>query len=287
LIVSDAEFRIKRKVEQQGISLNEWEINIYRGILTGYNDAFIINGTKRAELIAADPTSADIIKPMLRGKDIKRYQVHYQDLWLINSHNGLKEQNLAPIDVPHDFTAIYTHLQTFQAHCKKRADQGGHWTNLRNCAYLREFDREKIVYGESSKEFQCVVDTDGLYLNKTLFFIVGESLRFLAAFLNSRLFTFCFKDDFPDLQGDSRSFMKKTLMETPIKKPSAPLEQEISQLVNQVQAAKKDNQDTTTLERQIDLLFYKFYNLTHEEILIADSEFKLNASEYEHYSLPT
>lgn len=90
LIVNQAEFSLKQKVERLGIPLKDWDIEINYGIKTGYNQAFIIDGVKRAELIAADPKSAEIIKPVLRGRDIKRYEIDWQDLWLINSHNGLK-----------------------------------------------------------------------------------------------------------------------------------------------------------------------------------------------------
>lgn len=270
LIVREEELRIKRKVEQQGISLKNWNIEIYRGILTGFNDAFIIDGAKRAQLIAADPKSAEIIKPLLRGKDIKRYCIDFQDVWVINSHNGVKEKQIPPINVPQDFPAIYEHLKQFQSACEKRADQGDHWTNLRNCAYLEKFEQEKLIYGESSKEFQCVIDYEGMYLNKTLFFIVGEYLHFLAAFLNSRLFTFCFKDEFPDLQGDSRSFMKEILLKIPIKKPSSDANVTFSQLVIQTQNTKKQGHDTCALEAEIDRLVYALYGLSAEEIALVE-----------------
>ncbi|MRJ11740.1 hypothetical protein EDL98_11815, partial [Ornithobacterium rhinotracheale] len=76
----------------------DWDINIYRGILTGYNEAFIINGEKKDELIAQDPKSAEIIRPILRGRDIKRYGYDFADLWLINTHNGIKEKGIKPIN---------------------------------------------------------------------------------------------------------------------------------------------------------------------------------------------
>ena len=79
--------------------LKHWDINIYRGILTGYNEAFIIDGKKKDELIAEDPKSAEIIRPILRGRDIKRYGYDFADLWLINSHNGIKEKGVKRIEL--------------------------------------------------------------------------------------------------------------------------------------------------------------------------------------------
>lgn len=80
VILSPVEQSIKRKIEAIGTPLKDWNVKIYRGILTGYNDAFIIDGKKKDELIAADPKSAEIIRPILRGRDIKRYSYEFADL---------------------------------------------------------------------------------------------------------------------------------------------------------------------------------------------------------------
>ena len=106
LIVKQAEFSIKRKVAVQGIPLKDWDVKINYGIKTGYNQAFIINGAKRAELIAADPKSAEIIKPVLRGKDIKRYHIDFQDLYIIATFPSLK------LDID-EYHAVKKYLQGF------------------------------------------------------------------------------------------------------------------------------------------------------------------------------
>src|SRR5690554_4397447 len=82
IVLSEIEQQIKAKIEAVGTPLKDWDINIYRGILTGYNEAFIIDGNKKDELIASDPKSAEIIRPILRGRDIKRYGYDFADLWL-------------------------------------------------------------------------------------------------------------------------------------------------------------------------------------------------------------
>lgn len=92
------------------------------------------------------PRSAEIIKPLLHGRDIKRYKAEWKDLWLINSHNGVKELGIPCIDVPKDYPAIYQHLLQFEEKLKKRQDKGDHWTNLRNCAYIQEFEKKKIIF---------------------------------------------------------------------------------------------------------------------------------------------
>lgn len=103
--------------------------------MTGYNDAFIINGQTKARLIDEDPKSAEIIRPILRGRDIKRYGYEFADLWLINAHNGIKEKNIPPIDVA-DYPAIKAHLHRYYEQLSKRQDKGDTPFNLRNCAYM-------------------------------------------------------------------------------------------------------------------------------------------------------
>ncbi|WP_051293402.1 Eco57I restriction-modification methylase domain-containing protein [Olivibacter sitiensis] len=122
-ILSLIEQSIKRKIETVGIPLKDWDINIYRGILTGYNEAFIIDGKTKDELIAQDPKSVEIIRPILRGKDIKRYNYEFANKWLINSHNGVKEIGIKRINIE-DYPAVKKYLDSFWDDIKKRADQG-------------------------------------------------------------------------------------------------------------------------------------------------------------------
>ena len=139
---------LKKKIEQIGTPLKDWDINIYRGVLTGFNEAFIISTAKRDELIGQDPKSTEIIKPILRGRDIKAYEHHWAGLWIINSHNG--DKNNAPINID-DYPVIKNHLDQYYPQLEKRQDKGITPYNLRNCAYLAEFAKEKIVYRASLK----------------------------------------------------------------------------------------------------------------------------------------
>ena len=96
VILSPIEQSIKQKIDTIGTPLKNWNINIYRGVLTGYNDAFIISTEKRNEILANCQTedertrTAELIRPILRGRDIKRYSYDWANLWLINTHNGIK-----------------------------------------------------------------------------------------------------------------------------------------------------------------------------------------------------
>jgi hypothetical protein len=138
-IADENEQNIKLKIEKIGTPLKEWNINIYRGILTGFNEAFIIDENTKNELIKKDPKSEEIIKPILRGRDIRKYEINFAKLYLINSHNN------PPVDIE-KYPAIKEHLDSYYPQLEKRGDKGKTPYNLRNCAYLEEFQKEKIFW---------------------------------------------------------------------------------------------------------------------------------------------
>lgn len=138
VILSPVEQSIKRKIESIGTPLKDWNIKIYRGILTGYNEAFIIDGKKKDELISADSKSAEIIRPILRGRDIKRYGFDFADLWLINTHNGIKDKDIPPVDI-NQYPAVKAHLDKYWDKISVRNDKGYTPYNLRNCVYTEGF----------------------------------------------------------------------------------------------------------------------------------------------------
>ena len=143
VILSPIEQSIKQKIESVGTPLKDWDIKIYRGVLTGYNDAFIISTEKRDEILANCQTederlrTAELIRPILRGRDIKRYGYDWANLWIINTHNGIK--GVKPrIDI-NEYPAVKAHLDQYWDKISKRADKGDTPYNLRNCAYLDLF----------------------------------------------------------------------------------------------------------------------------------------------------
>ena len=188
IVLSEIEQQIKTKIEAIGTPLKEWDISIYRGILTGYNEAFIIDGNKKDELIAADPKSAEIIRPILRGRDIKKHSYNFADLWLINTHNGIKESGVKRISID-DYPAIKTHLNQYYKQLENRTDKGDTPYNLRNCAYMDDFSKQKIMYPDISEKLNfCIVDEE-VYCNNTVYFMVSatEDIQYLLGYLNSKL----------------------------------------------------------------------------------------------------
>ena len=144
---------IKDKIEKIGVPLKDWDIKIYRGILTGCNEAFIIDGATKDALIAQDPKSAEIIRPILRGRDIKRYSYEFADKWLIATHNGTATQERINIE---DYPAVKMHLDSYYAKIAKRDDQGDTPYNLRCCAYLR-LDCAKLAVNARLPDFHSVI----------------------------------------------------------------------------------------------------------------------------------
>ena len=213
VILSDIEQRIKAKIEAIGTPLKDWDINIYRGILTGYNEAFIIDKTKKEEILANCKTeeerqrTGEIIRPILRGRDIKRYGYEFADLYLINTHNGVKEKGIKRIDID-DYPAIKAHLDSFYQQLEKRQDKGDTPYNLRNCAYIEDFSKQKIVYPNMTKFMPFLLDKKNFITNQKCFIMTGEKLAYLTAFFNSNIFKICYRDNFPDLQGGTRELSK-------------------------------------------------------------------------------
>ncbi|MBS3935405.1 MAG: Eco57I restriction-modification methylase domain-containing protein [Sulfuritalea sp.] len=249
VVMSPDRYRIKQAVEAQGVPLEKWHVQINRGILTGYNEAFYISTEQRDALIAEDPRCAALIVPLLRGRDIQRFGTDWPSLddekWLINTHNGIKDQAIAPIDAQHDYPSLWRHLVQHRAKLEPRLDQGDHWSNLRNCAYLDEFKKPKIIYPEITKYINFYYDDEGrFYPNNKAFILttLDESLPYLVAVLNSTLFRCCFLDNFPNLGEDRRELRKIFMDKVPIKRPSAQQAALFEALVPLAQATKAQAQ---------------------------------------------
>ena len=199
VILSEIEQRIKTKIEAVGTPLKDWDINIYRGILTGCNEAFIIDKVKKEEILANCQTdeerqkTAEIIRPILRGRDIKRYGYEFADLYLINTHNGVKEKGIKHTNIE-DYPAVKAHLDLFYPQLEKRADQGDTPYNLRNCAYIEDFYKQKIVYQELTQGSCFYLDKEAkFFVSNTGYLITGNDLEYLILFLNSKFVEFIFK----------------------------------------------------------------------------------------------
>jgi adenine-specific DNA-methyltransferase len=283
---------IKHKLEIKGVPIEKLDLKINRGITTGFNDAFVINTELKNKLISKDSKNSKLIKPLLRGRDINKFFCQENTQWIIyipkgftiksqiNNENIVSEPPPRYGDMP-DFSAliwfeteynyIYEHLRAFKSNLMNRMDKGDFWWELRACAYLEDFEKEKIIFTKASKVKAFAFDISGNYMQNTSYFISGENLRYLTAILNSNLIHFAFMN-FYQSGGIEGEITIQSIKNIPIPKISKPKQKPFIDKVDQILSLKKDNPaaDTSALEREIDLMVYALYGLTEEEIEIVE-----------------
>lgn len=280
---------LKAKIERIGTPLKEWQgLNIYRGILTGYNEAFIITTEKRNEILAnckdeaEKERTAKLIRKMLRGRDIKRYSYEWVGLWVINTHNGYKNKNgekVEAINIEH-YPSLKKHFDEFYPQLEKRTDKGLTPYNLRNCAYLDEFEKEKIVWNPVSGEYLFSYIKEHIFFNNSLFMMTLDvfSLKYILAFMNSNCYKWLITLKTNLIQTGSYAYGAKDKIERlPIPKINSKNEKlanELISLVDEILKAKEQdkNANTQELENKINSLVYKLYNLNEEEIKIIEGK---------------
>ncbi|GAA9514045.1 hypothetical protein UBN26_14840 [Helicobacter pylori] len=281
---------LRDKIESVGTPLKDWDIQIYRGILTGCNEAFIIPTEKREEILNACKTQEErkrteaLIKPILRGKDIKRYSYEWAGEWVINTHNGYTsalKSKIPPVDIE-KYPATKAHLDAHLDTIATRSDQGDTPYHLRNCAYLEDFEKEKIVYGEIVQEPRFYLDNGecelgGFYAEATSFILTGEHLRYLLGMLHSKLITFAFKTFYAGggLGESGYRYQKAFIERLPIPQiteKNQELARKITDCAERILKSKENDPKANTqeLEKEIDTLVYQLYNLTDEEIKIIE-----------------
>ena len=252
VILSPIEQSIKAKIEKYGTPLKNWDISIYRGILTGCNEAFIINEDKKNELIAKDPNSAQIIRPILRGRDIKRYGYNFANLylictfpsrhlniddfpavkeWLINgdwvgasSPIGTGKLRLEQTGATHTVNGI-----TFKA----RKKTNNKWFETQDSInYWDDFSKPKIIYQELSQGSRFAIDNEGkYYVSNTAYLLTGEHLLYLLKLLNSKIIEFVFRNYYSTTMGETGlRWLNQYIINLPIVYPSPQTEQYILEL---------------------------------------------------------
>jgi hypothetical protein len=238
VVLSPVEQRIKQKIEAVGTPLKDWDISINYGIKTGFNEAFIISGEKRKELIEQDPKSEEIIRPILRGRDIKRYGYEFADLWLLfipwhfplhtdSAIQGASEK--AEQAFREQYPAIYNHLLKYKKELSNRnkAETGirYEWYALQRWGsnYIEDFYKQKLMYSEIVREPQFYLDNKGNFFPEaTTFILTGENLEFLYKAFHTKAVTYFFKKFYAGggLGEDGYRYKKKFLENLPIPKPT-------------------------------------------------------------------
>ena len=275
VILSPIEQSIKRKIEAVGTPLKDWDIQINYGIKTGYNDAFIINTEKRDEILSNCQSedertrTAELIRPILRGRDIKRYGYNWAGLYLIatfpSRHYDIEK-----------YPAVKNYLlsfgierleQTGKEHnvngekIKARKKTNNKWFETQDSiSYWEDFSKPKIVYPNMTKYMPFVYDEANFLTNQKCFIVTGQCMAFLTAFFNSSLFKFCFRDSFPELQGGTRELSKIFFDKIPVLQVSDSINETFRHIVNKIQASYTKEQ-----ARNIDNMLFDLYNLTADE----------------------
>lgn len=274
-ILSNVEKSIKAKVEAIGTPLKDWDIQINYGIKTGCNDAFIIDSEKRKEILAncidddERVRTAELIRPILRGRDIKRYSYDFADQYIIATFPS-KQYNID------EYQSLKSYLLSFGREkleqtgkeymingetVKARKKTNNKWFETQDSiSYWDEFSKPKIIYPNMTKFLPFVYDTSGLVTNQKCFVITGKHLGYLTAFFNSSLFKFCFADKFPELQGKTRELSKIFMEEIPILKIDSLDEQKIDELIQDIQS-----EYSVEKAKQIDKFIFDLYHLSFEE----------------------
>lgn len=272
---------LRDKMESVGTPLKDWDIQINYGIKTGANEAFIITTEKREEILNACKTQEErkhteaLIKPILRGKDIKRYSYEWAGEWVINTHNGYTsaiKSKIPPVDIE-KYPATKAHLDSHYDTIATRSDQGDTPYHLRNCAYLEDFEKEKIVYPCIMAKEPCFVyEEKGFYAPAPANIITGDKIeiKYITALLNSKCIYFAMRKFYMGggIEGELKT---NNLEKIPIPKIT-PQNQELARKITDgakaiLEAKEKDPKaNTQELEKEIDALVYQLYNLTDEEI---------------------
>jgi hypothetical protein len=298
-LASGGEIEIIEKMKKVGVPLGEYSnTKIYRGVLTGFNEAFIINNETRKRLIKEDTKSKEVIKPFVAGDDVRKYRINYKDKYLIFTRRGININK---------YPAIRKHLLAFQEKLmpKPKNWKGSEWKGRKpgtyewyeiqdSVDYFDLFEKPKILYPDIAKESRMSYDTSGLFAGNTIYFIPTDDL-YLLGLLNSRLIFFYFRRVAAVLgdaeKGGRLRWFNQDVIKIPIKKPDEKSDKsrhdEIVSLVTSLLALHQQLPQANTdfdkerltrhiesADHRIDELVYELYGLTDEEIKIVERAVK-------------
>ena len=279
-ILSPIEQSIKRKIEVAGKPLKEWDIKIYRGVLTGCNEAFIISNEKRNELIAADPKSAEIIRPILRGRDIKRYGYTFADLWLISTFPS-KKYNIDDYPAVRDYLlsfGIEKLEQTGKEHVvngikvKSRKKTNNKWFETQDSiSYWDDFSKQKIVWGNLCLSAQYAMAEPDMYVNAPSPMIVPGKW-YILAILNSKLADWYIRGLGVTRNGGYFEYKPMFISQLPIPELSDTQQMLLEKLAKDLQYGHTMDMSTIDVEERINREVYSIYHLTDEEIAYLESK---------------
>ena len=279
-LASPTVLNLLEKLRNAGKPLDEYvEGRFYSGIKTGLNKAFVVDRTTRDRLIAEHPSSSEVLKPFLRGQDVKRWQVNFAEQYLIkieSSENRVhpwSSQSLGEAEeiFANTYPAIHAHFEPFREQLINRYDQGKYFWELRSCAYWEEFKQPKIVYPDIAQGTEFSFDDSGYFWGNTSYLLPTQKM-WLLGLLNSKTVFWFYTKTSTQIRGGFVRFIAQYVSQIPIPSIKPAQKASISKLVNQILASKRANPDAdvSDLEKRIDQIVYLLYDLTDDEIAIVE-----------------
>lgn len=252
------------KLRANGTPLGQY-INgeAYRGVTTGYNEAFVIDRATRDRLIAEDPKSAEIIKPFLRGRDVQNWSINSADLYIIFTKQGVQISK---------YSTILNYLSHYKNQLLKRTGNAAWYELQAATAYFRKFESPKIIYQKFTVKPKFAMDLDKYYINDALWMLCVEDY-FLLGVLNSKMGWFEISQHCTQLQNGYQliwDYMQKVI----IPNAAQGLRDQISSLAQKLTKLRGQGAEAAALEAQLNALVYQAYGLTEAEIALIEESLK-------------
>lgn len=254
---SAAAVRLMAKLRTAGTPLGEYvQGRFYYGIKTGLNEAFVVDRATRDRLIAEHPSSADVLKPFLRGRDVKRWAVHDPKLWLILSWRGINIKQ---------YPAIYEHLKQFKQRLELKAGNNPWYEFQASPGDVRRFEQPKIILGRFMNKATFAFDKGGYYHNDALYTISGAN-EYVVAILNSVVSWWFLTQICTDLQNGYLQAYIENLSQIPIPDAPAAERKAIAKLAQQCVDAQGQGAQVAAWEAEIDARVARLYGLSEAEL---------------------
>jgi adenine-specific DNA-methyltransferase len=269
---------LKKKIEADSKKINELNLYIVRGFTTGCNEAFYINREIKTKIISEDSKSEEFINPILRGKDIKKWQYQFSDYYALTIRRNF---------VIDDYLSIKKHLISFKN--KLDAKSGAaKWYELQanpSNDIINAFSIPKIIWGELSDKAKFTYDENSYFLDATVFLMTGDNLKYILSIFNSTLAQWYFEQIATSSGMGTNRWKKYKIEQFPIKVVSESRMESFESKVDIILNSKKENISSESVEREIDVMVYKLYELNYEEVLIIEPNFSSNKEDYERLKL--
>lgn len=256
LLVRKEILAIRKKIELAGKTLENYGTKIRLGLATGANDVFVVDESKRGELVAKDPNNKKILKPVLRGRDIDRYCYNFPGLYIILAKND--------IDVKHEYPSVYSYLDSFGKSFKERGAKGHHWSNLRACSFFEDFKEEKIIWIELSDRGRFALAIEEVYLLNSAYFLLPPpplNIKYLLGVLNSTVINFYLNAIAATSGMGTARWINNYVKLFPIPKPLTICQSQVGIIVDYIMISKTNNHESELnyFEQIVDGMVFELY----------------------------